>query len=135
MLIQNMKLLRIEKDHALPMIGVAVATTAILYSSYKLIFNNNNNRKKNQGFKDIPIPGSNYPLVGHMMSLGELPGYVISKWHQELGPIIQLHMGCQTWIVIDCPSLAHKVLVTCGAETSYRPHSVYTDEYYSMKGK
>jgi hypothetical protein len=133
--IQNIKLPRIEKDHTLPIITIAAATAALFYSTFRLVtFGNKKNYHQLGGIKEIPTPGSCYPVVGHMMSVGELPGRFFSKWHQKLGPIIQIYMGRQRWVVIDCPVLAHKIFVTSGVETSYRPHSIYAEQYYS-KGK
>lgn len=116
---------------ALQVASITVASS-ILYTSYRLIAGAN---KKRRGTREIPVPGSSYPYVGHMFSLGELPGKTISKWHAELGPILKLKMGAQTWIMIDDPALAHKIFVGNGAETSYRPESIYAFKHYSMGGK
>lgn len=126
---------RFKNDKAAPIVSIAAATT-LLYASYRLISTSNRNRKKREsGLKDIPVPGSCYPYVGHMFSLGDLPGETMSKWHRELGPIIHVKMGCQTWISLTDPVLAHKVFVTNGAHTSFRPYTTYSHEYYSFKGK
>jgi hypothetical protein len=83
----------------------------------------------------VSMPGSCYPYVGHMFSMGELPGKTVSKWHRELGPLIKIKMGCQYWTIVDDPFLAHKIFVTHGANTSFRPYSTYSYEYYSFKGR
>jgi hypothetical protein len=132
--LQSITLPRIAKDHATPLIVSTAAASALLYSSYRMAFSRGD-RKKIQGIKEIPMPGSKYPYVGHLLSLGELPGRTIAKWHEEMGPILQLQMGHQTWISVNCPTLAHKIFVTYGAETSYRPYTVYTSKYHSMNGK
>ncbi|KAI9487029.1 MAG: cytochrome P450 [Benjaminiella poitrasii] len=44
-------------------------------------------------------------------------------------------MGRKTWIMVSDPILAHKIFVSRGAETSYRPHSIFSYEYYSLRGK
>lgn len=116
---------------AVQLAGAAVLST-VLYSSYKLITGTN---KKPKGLKEIPVPKSSYPYVGHMFSLGELPGETISKWHKEFGPILKLHMGAQTWIMVDDPTLAQKIFVSNGAETSYRPECEFNYRYHSMNGK
>ncbi|KAF1806535.1 cytochrome P450 [Mucor lusitanicus] len=126
---------RFKHDKAAPIVSIAAATT-LLYASYRLISTSKRNKKKRElGLKDIPVPGSCYPYVGHMFSLGDLPGETISKWHRELGPILNIKMGCQTWISLTDPVLAHKVFVTHGANTSFRAYTTYSHEYYSFKGK
>jgi hypothetical protein len=120
----------LDCEHLVPVVISIAAATTLLYSSYQLITNNTK-----QGIREIPVPGSSYPYVGHMMSLGELPGQTLTKWHKELGPILKLKMGRQTWITVDDPVLAHKIFVTHGSETSYRPHSYYCYELFSKKGK
>jgi hypothetical protein len=132
--IETIRLLRSDKNQATPIIVSIAAATAVVYTSFCIAFAHYG-RKKNQNIKEIPMPGSSFPYIGHLLSLGELPGKTISKWHQQLGPIIQLQMGRQTWITVCCPILAHKIFVTCGAETSYRPYAVFTQDYHSMKGK
>jgi hypothetical protein len=115
---------------AIQIASVAVASSA-LYTSYRLIASS----KKNQGLKKIPEPGSSYPYFGHVLSLGEFPSKTITQWHAELGPIIKIRMGAQTWIMIDDPALAHKVFVTNGADTSHRPDSAIMDKYITKGGK
>lgn len=85
--------------------------------------------------KEIPIPPLSFPMVGHMFSLGPLPGRTFSQWHSQLGPILKVKMGVQTWIIVDDPYLAHKIFVTNGADTSFRPPNVFGDEHYSFHGK
>jgi hypothetical protein len=126
---------RIDREKLMPIVSIATATT-VLFASYKMISSSNHKRKmREQGLKKIPIPGSCYPYVGHMLSMGELPGKVVSKWHRELGPIINVKMGCQDWVIVDDPFLAHKIFVTNGADTSFRPYTTYSYEYYSFKGR
>ncbi|KAI8334344.1 cytochrome P450 [Chlamydoabsidia padenii] len=80
------------------------------------------------------MPGSRLPYFGHLLSLGELPGATLTKWNQELGPLIQLKMGNQNWVVIADPYIAHDIFMTNGAVTSDRPvHTFF--EYYSHQGK
>ncbi|KAL9552676.1 hypothetical protein PS6_004353 [Mucor atramentarius] len=125
---------RIDREKLMPIVSIAAATT-VLFASYKLISSSNHKKRmREQGFKEIPVPGSCYPYVGHMFSMGELPGKAVSEWHRELGPIIKIKMGCQDWYTIDDPFLAHKIFVTHGANTSFRPYSTYSYEYYSFKG-
>jgi hypothetical protein len=132
--IQNITLPRLAKDHAAPIIVSTAAASALLYSSYRAVFPRSDQRKL-QGIKDIPMPSCRYPYIGHFLSLGELPSRTITKWHEELGPIIRLEMGHQIWISVNCPILAQKIFVTYGTETSYRPHTVFTQDYHSMNGK
>ncbi|EPB82552.1 hypothetical protein HMPREF1544_10714 [Mucor circinelloides 1006PhL] len=126
---------RIDREKLMPIVSIAAATT-VLFASYKLISSSKHRKRmREHGFKEIPVPGSCYPYVGHMFSMGELPGKAVSEWHRELGPIIKIKMGCQDWYTIDDPFLAHKIFVTHGANTSFRPYSTYSYEYYSFKGK
>lgn len=117
---------KFEKEKALPAIAV---TLAILYASSKLISSSNK-----KPLKEIPMHRSAYPYVGHLLSLGKLPSKVIAEWHKELGPIIKIKMGAQTWVSIDNPRLAHQLLVINGSKTSSKPES-YFSHTYSMGEK
>lgn len=127
--IETFSLPKFERKEIVPIVSIAAATS-VLFASYRLIKSN-----KKKGTKEIPVPGSAYPYVGHMLSMGELPGRKVSEWINELGPIIKLRMGVQTWIMIGDPALAHKIFVSNGAESSFRPHSVYSHDHYSLNGK
>lgn len=131
-IIKSIKSLRFEQEHLLPIVSIAAAT-AILYQSCRLISANSSLKK--QDLKDIPVPGSCYPLIGHAFSLGEIPGKTVKQWHKECGPIIKLNMGRRIWIMIDDPVLAHKIFVTHGASTSFRPYSNFAHKLYSGGGK
>ncbi|KAI8090421.1 cytochrome P450 [Thamnidium elegans] len=130
-LMKSFSLPNFDRKDALPVVSVAAAVS-IFYASYRLL---SSSEEKRHTFKKIPIPSSSYPIVGHMMSLGKFPGKTVSEWHKKLGPILNLRMGNQNWIMIDDPMLAHKVFVTNGAETSYRPSNVFALEYHNMGGK
>ncbi|CEP11847.1 hypothetical protein [Parasitella parasitica] len=118
-----------KKGYMVPAIGVATAA-AIVYSASSV-----NKSKQNQAVKEIPTPSSCYPYIGHMLALSTAPGKQLVEWHKELGPIIKIHMGKQIWILVDDPELAHKIFVSHGAETSFRPYSTYASEHYSFRGK
>lgn len=107
---------------------LSIASVVILWALYTRMVSE---KKKNT----IPVPDSTYPYIGHLCSLGKFPSKTISKWHKKYGPILQMHMGAQTWISVDDPVLAHKIFVTHGVETSFRPHSTYAYYYYSAQGK
>ncbi|CAO3637352.1 unnamed protein product [Mucor hiemalis] len=117
---------------AVQLVSVA-AVSSILYATYKSV--SDDNKKRQITSKEIPTPNSSYPYFGHMLSLGDSPWNTITQWHQELGPIIKLKMGAQTWIIVDDPALAHKIFVSNGAETSYRPKMVFPYKLSSMGGK
>lgn len=121
---------KFEQNKAL--VSVIAGTTVSLYLSYKII---NSLLRKNKLYRKLPEPGSAYPYVGHMFSLGDLPGETVSQWHKELGPIIKFRMGVQTWVSVDCPIIAHKLLVTNGTKTSQRPVAEFTYHVYSIEGK
>jgi hypothetical protein len=119
-----------------PILPIITAATVLLFMTYRLHTGYRKYEKKSKkGYREIPVPGSRYPYFGHMLSLGSLPSKKISEWHGELGPIIQLHMGVHNWVSVDDPILAHKIFVTRGVETSYRPHSAYAYHHYSLEGK
>ncbi|KAI8342909.1 cytochrome P450 [Chlamydoabsidia padenii] len=84
-------------------------------------------------YKKIPSPGSWIPYFGHLFSLGKLPGLTVTKWNEELGPIIQLQMGQQTWIMLADPYLAHEIFATNGLVASERPTFTFSN-YYSHGG-
>lgn len=130
---EGVKIPRVDREHGVPVVVSIAAATAILYSSYRLL--SNKNSKKDRVIKEIPTPGSSYPYVGHMMSLGDVPGRKVAEWHRELGPILKLKMGRQTWITLDDPVLAHKIFVSRGVQTSERPFSGFSYEIYGMNGK
>lgn len=112
---------------------LSIVAAVFIYTLYTRIAVKSN--KSNKSNKEIPVPSSAYPYIGHLLSLGRLPSKNISEWHREFGPIIKLFMGAQTWISVDDPILAHKIFVTHGIETSYRPHSTYAYYHYSSEGK
>lgn len=132
-LIKNLPKFKDEKNQEL-VLKVASITVAssVLYTCYRIFSAAN---KKKESSREIPVPGSSYPFVGHMLSLGESPVNTISKWHAELGPILKLKMGAQTWVMVDDPALAQKIFVGYGAQTSYRAESIYAHKQYSKGGK
>ncbi|CAO3651624.1 unnamed protein product [Mucor fragilis] len=120
---------RFDKDPILPVVTVAAAAT-LIYSTCKFI-SYKQQQQQITAVKEIPSPKCGYPYVGHMWSFGPLPGKTVSEWHRELGPIIKLKMGRRSWIVVEDPELAHKIFVTHGADTSYRPYTTYSSKYFS----
>lgn len=127
---------RFERDQAMRIVSITAATL-VLFSSYKVICSSNKKKqiKSSTGTKKIPSPGGAYPYFGHIFSLGSNPGKQIQKWHSEVGPIYQLRMGVQNWIMVDDPEIAHKIFVTNGVNSSHRPESAYAQGYYSKNGK
>lgn len=133
-LIESLPKCKDEKHQKLTVqVASIVVASSLIYASYRILAGGGD--KKKQGEKQIPVPSPCYPFVGHMLSLGKLPGKTISKWHAELGPILKLKMGAQTWVMVDEPALIHKIFVEKGAETSYRAESIYAFKQYSMGGK
>ncbi|GAA5798502.1 hypothetical protein HPULCUR_003906 [Helicostylum pulchrum] len=118
-LIKPISLPNFASKDVFPIVSITAAAS-IFYSTYQIFLS-----QKKVASKKIPIPGSSYPYVGHMLSLGKLPGKTVAKWHEELGPIIKLRMGVQNWIMVNDPILAHKIFVVKGAETSHRPQNTY----------
>ncbi|KAG2210501.1 hypothetical protein INT47_002443 [Mucor saturninus] len=122
---------KVEQGKALA--PIIAGTTVALYISYKIL--HSLLHSKNKFSKEIPAPGPAYPYVGHLFSLGNMPAETVSQWHKELGPIIQLRMGVQTWVSIDSPALAHKVMVTNGSKASHRNENEFGYSLYSFGGK
>lgn len=125
------------RKYIFSVISITTAIT-ILYSTHKFVSSASNDKQKkekSQIITEIPTPGSCYPYVGHMLALGDAPSKKLVEWHKELGPIIKVHMGKQIWVLVDDPELAHRIFVTHGAETSFRPYSTYASEHYSFRGK
>ncbi|KAI9357779.1 cytochrome P450 [Pilaira anomala] len=117
-----------QKEITTPVVSIAAAAT-LLYSSYKIA-----KYVKNYSYKKIPSPKGAYPFVGHLLSLGKEPSQTFSEWHKEVGHIMKLRIGAQTWILIDDPKLAYKVFVSNAASSAHRPTSTFSD-FYSHGGK
>ncbi|CAO3589869.1 unnamed protein product [Absidia cylindrospora] len=113
--------------------GILLATGTTVYTILSLARSKANSLIA-KGYKEVPSP-KGLPYVGHLFSLGELPGYKITEWQKELGPIIKLNMGKQEWYMISDPLLAHEIFVTKGLTTSDRPYHTYITDYYSFGGK
>ncbi|KAI8334327.1 cytochrome P450 [Chlamydoabsidia padenii] len=122
----------INSQHQVVMATAAALTAGI--SVYYLTSKKKTDYDTKGAYKEIPMPGSKLPYVGHLLSLGELPGITVNQWTKELGPLIQLKMGTQTWVIISDPYIAHDIFVTNGAVTSDRPIHTWF-EYYSHNGR
>lgn len=120
-------------DQCKALAPIITGTTVALYISYKIIHSLLHNQNKYT--KKIPVPGSSFPYVGHLFSLGDMPAETVAQWHKELGPIIQFRMGVQTWVSIGIPELAHKVMVTNGSKSSHRNENEFAFKLYSFGGK
>ncbi|KAG2200914.1 hypothetical protein INT47_003149 [Mucor saturninus] len=126
-----MQVLSPENKRAITVIGFAIG---LLCTSYTLV-ELSNKKKRVRSSREIPAPKSGYPVVGHMFSLGDLPSTTVHAWHQELGPIIQLNMGVQTWIMVADPVLAHKIMVVNGTKSAFRPYSHFSYYIHGKEGK
>ncbi|KAI8334343.1 cytochrome P450 [Chlamydoabsidia padenii] len=117
---------------------VILASAAALAAGISVYYATSKKQQKEYGiegaYKPIPMPGSRLPYVGHLLSLGELPAVTLTKWNQELGPLIQLKMGNQNWVVISDPYIAHEIFMTNGVVASDRPAHIFFD-YYSHLGR
>lgn len=133
------KMLSLSASQKRVIISLGIIATVTLFRSLskkrahgKALLKTDRNRTRQ---REIPVPRESlYPYVGHLFSLGDLPAQKIAKWHHELGPIVKIHVGVRTWISVSDRNLAHKIFVTNGAKTSYRPHSTYA-YYYCQKGE
>lgn len=128
-LIEFTSLPKFDRKEVLPVVSIAAAAS-IFYASYRVL----SSGQKKHKFKELPVPGSAYPYVGHLLSLGDIPGRTVAKWHTELGPIIKPRMVVQSWFMISDPILAHKEFVAKGAETSSRPYNVFAHDHHSIGG-
>ncbi|KAG2214325.1 hypothetical protein INT47_000881 [Mucor saturninus] len=117
---------RVERKELL----CVIAAATVIYAFRQLI-----SVEHEQVQKEIPTPPLSFPIVGHMFSLGALPGRTFSQWHSKLGPILKIKMGIRTWVIVDDPYLAHEIFATNGADTSFRPVNNFGDEHYSFHGK
>ncbi|KAL9545710.1 hypothetical protein MBANPS3_007016 [Mucor bainieri] len=133
-LLGSLKFSQRRKEDAILLAGLSIATLSIVYSAYKRHQSAKSINKVDRGLKQIPTPSPSLPLFGHMLSIGADANKQFMKWHDELGPIFQIKMGRQTWIIIADKDLAQKVFVTHGAETAFRPYSTYGYVYYSFEG-
>ncbi|KAI8876970.1 cytochrome P450, partial [Backusella circina FSU 941] len=122
---------RLDREHVASIIGIAAAA-ALIYSTFSFVSKGNKTQNK---YKEIPTPRSSYPYIGHMLSLGKYPTRTLSKWHQELGPIIKLKMGVQTWVSLNDPQLAHELFSHKGIDSSRRPLTNFGLHYsYNERG-
>ncbi|KAI8985409.1 cytochrome P450 [Pilobolus umbonatus] len=122
-------------DKEMKSASITAATLLLLYTTYKMTSSINDPFNVKRGTKNIPVPDSAYPYIGHLLSLGSVPSQTIQRWHEKYGPIIRLRMGVKDWITISDPAMAHKVFVTHGASTSYRPHSTYVHNHFNSNGR
>lgn len=123
------KLSALNTRRTLPRVATAVA---LLYTSYQIT--SYFLKKKQSQYKDIPMPTDGYyPFVGHLLSLGDEAQLEkkLAVWHKNLGPIIRLKLGVQTWIFVNDPHLAQKIFVANGVKVSGRRKTVFHHNYYS----
>lgn len=124
---------KIRTREALTILSGAVA---LLYTSSKMVpFLW---EKESSKYKEIPMPTEGYyPIVGHFLSLGDEQQFEekLAAWHKELGPVLKLKFGVQTWIFINDPHLAQDVFVTNGSKSSGRSEAVYRYHYHGKGGK
>ncbi|KAI9282704.1 cytochrome P450 [Sporodiniella umbellata] len=112
---------------------IIVPTSLALLSVYWITLGKREREKK---LKDIPFPSSlDWPVFGHMLSLGTSPSKQIRKWHQTLGPIFKIHVGSQLWVSVGDPMLAQEVFVKFGHATSSRPYSRFLTDLYSKNSR
>ncbi|KAI8100208.1 cytochrome P450 [Halteromyces radiatus] len=115
---------------------IILAAAAVVATSLGVLYLSSSKKAVDtrRGYREIPTPGSQWPVFGHLLSLGKLPGNTAAKWSKELGSIFQLKMGVQTWIMLSDPVLAQEIFMTHGIAASDRPpHTFHT--YYSLGGR
>lgn len=57
-------------------------------------------------------------FLGHLLCLRDFAPHVISKWHREYGPLINVKMGVQDWVFIGDAGKAHEILANCDGRPS-----------------
>ncbi|KAI8144958.1 cytochrome P450 [Fennellomyces sp. T-0311] len=130
-----MPLLSILKDRD-PALTSAVSAIAAVTLALVVVYKQRSVvRKQSATVKEIPMPKGHYPLVGHLLSIGPMMSHQLTRWHSQLGPIIQLRMGVQRWVMLNDPKMAHEVFVTNGQNASGRPYMAFTYQVYAMGGR
>ncbi|KAI8139124.1 cytochrome P450 [Fennellomyces sp. T-0311] len=130
-----MPLLSLLKNRDPVAISAASATVTVILAFLLAYKQRKRIQKQPASFKEIPMPKEHYPIFGHLLSLGPMVSHTMTKWHNELGPIIQLRMGVQRWIVLNDPKMAHEVFVTNGQVASSRPFMSFTYQVYAKGGR
>ncbi|RCH89793.1 hypothetical protein CU098_005126 [Rhizopus stolonifer] len=123
------RLSSLSESRKIAITSITAATAAVVL--YRLF----SREKKDPLLKEIPMARNCYPVVGHMLSLGKHPGRTVDQWHKELGPIFQIRMGIQTWVMINDPVLAHTVFSKHGMQVSDRAYNKYCITHYAKGGK
>ncbi|KAI8139125.1 cytochrome P450 [Fennellomyces sp. T-0311] len=133
-IISDDALTSIHKDRFLPFASALTAAALTAYAFYRKYYQDSMNGVP-PGLQNIPSPTATLPYVGHLFSLGNQPVIQLMQWHQELGPVLRIHMGVKIWIMISDPHIAQELLVGNGNATSGRPFSTLTTKYRSMNGR
>lgn len=126
----------LQKIHSKGSLSMISAAAALLYTCYQIT--PSFWKKEPSKYKEIPMPSEgNYPIVGHFLSLGDEQQFEekLSVWHKELGPIIKLKFGVQTWIFVNDPRLAQEIFVNNGTKSSGRREAVFRYYYHGKHGK
>ncbi|CEG72390.1 hypothetical protein RMATCC62417_07956 [Rhizopus microsporus] len=114
-------------------LGAAIASVTTIYLFKRVI--SGMSKKKSAKFKGIPVPKGEYFYLGHAPLLGKRPGEVITKWHQEYGPIIKIKMGVQNWLLLGDPQVSHEILVSKGLVTAGRPEHTFLGKIHGKGGR
>ncbi|KAI8376546.1 cytochrome P450 [Radiomyces spectabilis] len=117
----------VKREHIGPIVSVAAAAAVAAYATFR--------RRSDSPYKKIPVAEGGWPYFGHLLSLGPMPTRLMAKWHEELGPIIQVNMGVLPYVMISDAEIAHEIFVTKGSVTSSRTFHTFTTNYYSLKGR
>ncbi|KAG1470957.1 hypothetical protein G6F56_002394 [Rhizopus delemar] len=117
------------KEKALILIPITATLLSVFYLSTK--------STEKKGLKEIPYPPHviNWPIFGHLFSLGNSPSKQVGQWHKELGPIFKIKMGNQLWVIIGDPFLAHEIFVKKGSSTSSRPYHRFNVKIYGKNSR
>ncbi|KAI8140222.1 cytochrome P450 [Fennellomyces sp. T-0311] len=102
----------------------SIAAT-ICFIVYFITFNSK--RKQVSGIKDIPTLDYSIPYFGHIFRINrKLPALQFHQWHKKYGPIFQIKLGVQNWVVISDRYMAHDILGVKGSITGGRPHNTFS---------
>lgn len=93
-----------ENMFSSPFILLALLFLLFIVKHIKLVFSG----------KPVNLPPGppKWPIIGNLHQLGEKPHVTITKFAQEYGPLISLHLGKQLLVVATSPEAAMGILKT-----------------------
>src|SRR5579883_972535 len=72
------------------------------------------------------LPGPiQLPIIGNLHQLSQMLHVDFTNMSKKYGPIFQIRMGVQNWIVVNSPEIAKEFIVKRGEIYSSRPVSLF----------